>query len=109
METHFKNGRIPIANENDTVTAVGVRGFGAKGFGDNDILSTYLAMCIHAGLLVMLSSPSEGLGTGGGSSKQRAKHMLRHARPPVAMEILDGDYEYKGDIWQPKIRSLFED
>jgi glutamate 5-kinase len=109
IEADFDAGRIPIVNENDTVTAAGVRGFGARGFGDNDILAAYMACCIHARLMVMLSSPSEGVGTGGGSSKHRARRILNHARPHIPLEILSGDYEYRNETWQPKIRELFSD
>ncbi|MFH0890044.1 MAG: hypothetical protein V1836_02775 [Candidatus Aenigmatarchaeota archaeon] len=96
---YFNNGVMAIYNENDFVSIEEIT------FGDNDILAAKLTCAIGADLLVMLSVPTEGLGTGGGKSKEEARKIT--SEHGISMEILNGRYEKAGGIYLPKIRELF--
>ena len=104
----FKEGTVSIFNEQDLLTLEEI-GYRRKklGFGDNDILSAKWTYLIDADLLLMVSRPVEGLGTGGGKSKDIARKKLAEKGTP--MVILN--YSYKRDtsgIFKPVIRKLFE-
>ena len=101
LDGYFRDGIVPIINENDTVSTEEIS------FGDNDKLAASLAFpaCLDADLVVMLSNRVEGLGTGGGASKEEARRMLEQAG--ISMEIINGRYERDGDAWKPKIWQLF--
>lgn len=51
--TLLSAGIVPIINENDTVSIEEIR------YGDNDILSSHVAVLIHADLLILLSDVGE--------------------------------------------------
>jgi glutamate 5-kinase len=101
QDGYFEKGTIAIYNENDTISTDEIT------FGDNDILAAMLAKCLDAYLLVMLSHAVEGLGTGGGESKDRAREILSAGEKPIHMEIINGRYEMENSIWKPKISLLF--
>jgi len=103
QEGFFHDGVIAIYNENDLIAIEEIT------FGDNDILAAMLTRCIDADLLVMLSYPIEGLGSGGGESKKRAREILNENADPIPMEIINTRYERdrKTGLYKPKIRKLF--
>lgn len=99
QEGYFSDGVIAVYNENDFIATNEIT------FGDNDILAALLAKCIDADLMVMLSNPTEGLGTGGGDSKKAAREMLE--KDGIAMEIINSRYEMaESGVFKPKIREL---
>ncbi len=101
LRGYFAHRVVPVGNENDFVAVEEIT------FGDNDILAAMLACELGADLLVMMSNPTEGLGTGGGSSKQLAREIAE--KKGVPMEILNGDYVKAGSgVYVPKIMELFE-
>lgn len=97
QEGYFRKGVIAVYNENDFVATDEIT------FGDNDILAAMLARAIDANLLVMLSNPTEGLGTGGGKSKTEARKI---AAGRFNVEILNDRYESVKGIYLPKVREL---
>lgn len=114
QDAYFRDDVIGIYNENDTLSTEEIT------FGDNDILAANLAVCLDADLLVMLSNSVEGLGTGGGTSKQKARRILKPH--DIAMKIINGRYKKaegqsfesspagvkeRDYDWMPKITSLF--
>lgn len=64
-------GIIPIFNENDNVKTDEIS------YGDNDILAAYTAVLAQANILILFSNPVEGLGRGGGESKEKAKEICK--------------------------------
>lgn len=64
-------GIIPIFNENDNVKTDEIS------YGDNDILAAYAAVLVQANTLILFSNPVEGLGKGGGESKENAKKICK--------------------------------
>ena len=99
LDGYLSEGVVPIVNENDTIATDDIT------FGDNDIMAAILTRCIRADLLAMLSNAVEGLGTGGGLSKEEARKILdKHGIP---LEIINGRYEQESGVWKPKIRLLF--
>ncbi|MCK9478499.1 MAG: glutamate 5-kinase [Firmicutes bacterium] len=54
IETLFTLGAVPIINENDTISTYEIE------FGDNDVLSAYVAKLVQADLLIILTD-TEGL------------------------------------------------
>lgn len=108
QEYWFRDGVIAVYNENDTVTSEEIRKKikHKMSFGDNDILSAKFTCEIDADLLVMLSYPIEGFGTGGGRSKDEAKKILD--KDGIPMIIINDRYELDGfGIYKPNIRKLF--
>lgn len=102
QEGYFRRGIIAVCNENDLAATEEIT------FGDNDILAALWAVGIQANLLVMLSDPKEGVGTGGGSSKEKARKILDAAG--IQMEILNGAYARNVDtgLYLPKIREALK-
>jgi glutamate 5-kinase len=98
QEAYFREGIIGIYNENDLIAIDEIT------FGDNDILAAHLACCLNADLLVMLSDPREGLGTGGGKSKQEAAKILK--TKGICMKILNGKYIAHNGEYLPKITDI---
>lgn len=76
LQTLLKNGKVPIINENDTVSTAEIR------FGDNDRLAARVAQMIEADLLIQLST-TDGLYTGNPETDPQAVHI------PIVDEITD--------------------
>lgn len=76
LQTLLKNGKVPIINENDTVSTEEIR------FGDNDRLAARVAQMIEADLLIQLST-TDGLYTGNPQTDPQATHI------PLVNEITD--------------------
>lgn len=76
---------------------------------NNDFLASYLAKCLHADIVVMLSNYVEGLGTGGGESKDEARNILNKEK--IRLEIIDDNYELECDKskYKPKIRKILKE
>lgn len=109
QDGYFRDDVISIYNENDFVTLEEIKKLKIVnkkiGFGDNDILAARLACTIDADLLVMLSYSVEGLGSGGGESKEEAREILDSENIP--MKIINDRYERDSSgIYKPKIRKL---
>ncbi len=104
QKKYFDDGVICIYNENDLIATDEIK------FGDNDGLASDLAKCIDADLVIMMSDPSKGLGTGGGGSKGKAQKELLDAGIPL--EIINGKYELSENIYEskylPKIRNVLD-
>lgn len=101
QDAYFRDGVIAVYNENDTTSTADIT------FGDNDILAAMLTRCLDADLLVILSNSVEGLGTGGGESKDRAREILEAGEEKTPLEVLSDRYEQTVEgLWLPKIRLL---
>lgn len=66
--TLLKNGKIPVINENDTVSTAEIR------FGDNDRLAARVAQMVGADLLIQLST-TDGLYTADPSQDENTEHI----------------------------------
>jgi glutamate 5-kinase len=99
----FDDRIIAIYNENGLTSIDEIK------FGDNDILAAMLTRSMDADLLVMLSNPINGFGTGGGESKEYARYILN--KDGIPMEILNNRYELDevSGIYKPKISMLFKE
>jgi len=98
QEAYFREGVIGVYNENDLMAIDEIT------FGDNDILAAHLACCLNADLLVMLSDAKEGLGTGGGKSKQEAEKIVRERG--IGMRILNNGYKFHKRKYLPNITKI---
>ncbi len=104
----FDKMDLPIYNYNDTVAR-------KETMLDNDIVAAKLGVQLKVKLVVMLSNPVNGLGTGGGKTKKEAKEILDQGG--IELKILNGEYElgdsetYEkyGTKYKPKIREVLED
>ncbi|MEM9469740.1 MAG: glutamate 5-kinase, partial [Pseudomonadota bacterium] len=84
INTLLKNNKIPVINENDTVSTSEIR------FGDNDRLAARVAQMIGADLLIQLST-TDGLYTGDPTKDECAKHI------PLVENYSDDLLEMAGD------------
>ncbi len=102
QEAFFRDGVIAIYNENDIIATDEIT------FGDNDILAAHLAVWTHPDMVVMLSHATEGLGSGGGESKEEARKILSPKR--IGMEVLNNRYEKdpQTGLWKPNIRTVLD-
>jgi glutamate 5-kinase len=99
QETYFKDKVMGVYNENDLISIEEIT------FGDNDILAALLACSLDADLLVMLSDPKEGLGTGGRDSKDEARKIVE--KENIKLEMINGAYELtEAGIYKPKIQEI---
>lgn len=91
----YDQGVIPIYNGNAFLKIE-----------NNDFLASYLAKCLSADVVVMLSNYVEGLGTGGGRSKDDARNILNEEK--IRLEIINDYYEleYDKSKYKPKIRKI---
>jgi glutamate 5-kinase len=73
---------------------------------NNDFLAAYLAKCLYADNVVMLSNYVDGLGTGGGKSKDEARNILN--KDKIKLDIINDYYEleYDKSKYKPKIRKI---
>ncbi len=79
VEAALRNRKLPIFNANDTVTNSELVPKKSKyGFTDNDPLSAFVAICLGAYSLLMVSE-SGMLGSGGGTSKGKALGKAKEA------------------------------
>ncbi|SFJ93452.1 glutamate 5-kinase [Thermoflavimicrobium dichotomicum] len=84
METLLRNGILPIVNENDSVTVEEIR------FGDNDTLSSLVALIIEADLLILLTD-IDGLYTGHPHKDPTAKRIPEVWKITPEIEKLAGN------------------
>lgn len=84
METLLHHGVIPIINENDTVAVDEIR------FGDNDTLSSFVAMVADADMLVLLTDV-DGLYTANPREDSSARKLDDVFAIDAAIESMAGD------------------
>jgi glutamate 5-kinase len=94
-----KWGLVPVINENDTVATEEIR------FGDNDRLSSLIAILLEADVLVILSD-TNGLYAGGGRSKESRIKIVERMEESVFSHVREQKSAFTVGGMRSKLRAV---
>ena len=94
-----KWGVVPVINENDTVATDEIR------FGDNDRLSSLLAILMQADLLIILSD-TDGLYAGGRTGRAHRIRLVKEMGAPIFLHVREGKNSFTVGGMRSKLKAI---